>query len=98
MAIGRYTYTPKILGRTRLATNLNCNKIYKAVINGSVPFTALVLKESQRLDHIAGAAYGDSSYWWIVAAASGIGWGLQVPPGTIVRVPKSLADIVNLIR
>ena len=98
MAIGRYTYTSKILGRSKLATSKNCTKIYNGVINGTIPFTSVVLKENQRLDHVAGAAYGSSSYWWIVAAASGIGWGLQLPPGTILRVPKNISQIFSIIR
>lgn len=42
--------------------------------------------DADRLDSIAGKLYGDSRYWWVVAAASNIGWGLQVPPGTIINI------------
>jgi hypothetical protein len=31
--------------------------------------------------------YGNGRYAWIIAAASDIGWMLQVPPGTYIRVP-----------
>ena len=61
-------------------------------------YSTITLKEGQRLDILAGQRYGDASLWWIIAAASGIGWGLQVPPGTIVRVPKNLSDILAIIR
>ena len=42
--------------------------------------------DADRLDNIAGKLYGDSRYWWVVAAASNIGWGLQVPPGTMINI------------
>ena len=32
--------------------------------------------------------YKDSRFWWVLAAASDIGWGLQVPPGTIINIPN----------
>ena len=46
---------------------------------------------------IAGDAYNDSSLWWVIAAASGIGWGLQVPPGTVIRIPIDLAQVFGVI-
>ena len=98
MAIGRYTYTPRILGRTAIATSRASARIYEAVVSGRIGFTTSVLKEGQRLDHIAGIAYGSSSMWWVIAAASGIGWGLQVPPGTILRIPKNIGEIISLMR
>jgi len=39
------------------------------------------------LDHLAATYYKDSRYWWVLAAASEIGWGLQLPPGTVIVVP-----------
>jgi len=98
MAIGRYTYTPRILGRSQIATSSVSSRIYNAVISGNLDFTTAVLKGGQRLDHMAGVAYGASSMWWVIAAASGIGWGMQVPPGTILRIPKNIAEVIQLIR
>jgi len=40
-----------------------------------------------RLDALAGVLYGEGRYWWVLAAASNVGWSLQVPPGTIITVP-----------
>ena len=65
-------------------------RIYSAVQSGELEVTSLTLTQGQRLDHLSGQNYGDSRYWWVIAAASGIGWGLQCPPGTIVRIPKNL--------
>lgn len=46
----------------------------------------LILTGDDRLDTLAGSIYGNSKYWWVLAAASEIGWGMQVPPGTIIKV------------
>tara|TARA_Y100000591_G_C21489801_1_gene524537 strand:- start:51 stop:224 length:174 start_codon:yes stop_codon:yes gene_type:complete len=56
-----------------------------------------MLKEAQRLDTIAAESYGDARLWWVIAAASNIGWGLQVPPGTKLSIPIDLAQIGDLV-
>jgi hypothetical protein len=62
-----------------------------------IDFTTIELKEKQRLDHLAGVVYNDSSYWWVIASASGIGWGLQVPAGTVIRIPTSLENVMSVL-
>ena len=42
--------------------------------------------QADRLDTLSGEIYGDARYWWVLAVASNIGWGLQVPPGTVIFV------------
>ena len=55
---------------------------------GDIPINqTLVTTQADRLDTLAGALYGDGRYWWVLASASNIGWGLQVPPGTLINVP-----------
>lgn len=70
--------------------------IRRAIKDGTLAFEPLTLKDAQRLDHIAGQKYGNGRYAWIIAAASDIGWILQVPAGTFLRVPK-LEDVARLI-
>ena len=55
MAISRYTFTPKIRGRTALATSKMSRRIYNGVMSGDIAFSTHIIKEGQRLDHIAGA-------------------------------------------
>ena len=69
-----------------------------AVSQGDIPYNTTVVRENVRLDHLAGQIYGSSDLWWILAAASGIGWALQVPPGTVIKVPTALDAVFNLIR
>ena len=54
-----------------------------------------ILKEGERLDVIAGRTYGNARLWWVIAAASGIGWGLQVPPGTQILIPTDLKQVLS---
>lgn len=56
-----------------------------------------VLQEGERLDIIAGREYGDARFWWVISAASGIGWGLQVPAGTSILIPRDLDQVMRLV-
>ena len=98
MAIGRYTYISKVVGKNALSTPSSHRKIYNAVISGRLLFKSHTTQGVERLDQVAGKFYGSASYWWIIAAASGIGWGLQIPPGTILRIPVNLAEVIAIIR
>lgn len=73
------------------------NVIRSGIESGDIQITkVLILTEADRVEHIAGALYGDSRYWWIIAAASEIGWALQAPPGTIIKVPD-INDVQRLL-
>lgn len=97
MAFSRYLLTKRIQSGRGMATSSNMSKIYEACEFSRIAFEPYVLEEGQRLDQLAGIAYQSSSYWWVIAAASGIGWGLQVPPGTILRIPKNIGAVLNLL-
>lgn len=64
---------------------------------GLLSTRTLVLSQDQRLDHIAYKELGDPHAWWIIAALSDIGWGLQLPAGTILRLPTDLQVINSLV-
>ena len=51
--------------------------VYKAVENDLIQYELVISEEGKRLDHYANEYYGDANNWWIIAAASGIGWWLQ---------------------
>ena len=97
MAIGRYTYISKVVGKNALSTPSSHRKIYNAVISGRLLFKSHTTQGVERLDQVAGKFYGSASYWWIIAAASGIGWNVQVPAGTLIRIPTNLSQILNVI-
>ena len=64
---------------------------------GLLSTSTLVLSQDQRLDHIAFKELGDPHAWWIIAALSDIGWGMQLPAGTILRLPTDLQVINSLV-
>tara|TARA_Y100000034_G_C6630041_1_gene275011 strand:- start:240 stop:536 length:297 start_codon:yes stop_codon:yes gene_type:complete len=98
MGIGRYTYASRINKGEGISNPRASSVIYKAVSAGLISVTNKKLIGKERLDVLASQQYGDPSYWWIIAAASGIGWGLQVPPGTILRIPNNLAQVLRIVR
>ena len=100
MAISRYTFVNKLsFANNNFYGTSHCStKINKAVNNGLLTCEIYTLKEGERIDQIAFRYYGDASYWWVIAAASGIGWSLQIPPGTILRVPSNLSTALGVSR
>jgi len=96
MATSRYSKTPTIGFGYRYGTSSSIQLIRAALDSGILPYSETITKGSQRLDTLAGEIYGDARYWWVLAAASEIGWGLQVPPGTLIRVP-GLEDALELL-
>ena len=84
MSISRYSFIGRqeIDGKSFISTSKLNVKIKNAVDTGLVKVTTHVYEEGERLDSLSALFYGSSEYWWVIAAASGIGWPLQVPPGT----------------
>ena len=72
-----------------LGTSKEFLAVRNGVIAGRIPATRVVLKEGQRLDQLAFRHYNDGRMWWVIAAASGIGWCMQVPAGTVLTIPNS---------
>lgn len=97
MALRRYARTPVIKGGRQFGTSTVVAVIWQAVRNGEIETRRHTLQGEERLDILAGEIYGDSSLWWVIAAASGIGWGLQVPPGTILDIPTKLEQVTRLV-
>ena len=98
MAFSRYSRDTRISLGTQLGTANSILLLKNAIRDGLVPIVnQIIATGDDRLDTLAGNYYGDSRYWWILAAASGIGWGLQVPAGTVINVIK-LDDALAIVR
>lgn len=97
MATSRYTFTKRIQN-TKIATTDLSSRIYFAVINNAISYSTSRLTEGRRLDHIAAQTYGDASLWWVIASASGIGWGLQCPADTVINIPSDLNQVFEIMR
>lgn len=94
--VRRYARAPVLAFGKKFGTSFAIPAIRTNVQNGNIRFTDLVIQESERLDILAGQFYGEGKLWWIIAAASEIGYGLQVPPGTLLRVPN-LEDVAKYV-
>tara|TARA_B100000900_G_C20578856_1_gene716577 strand:- start:1979 stop:2272 length:294 start_codon:yes stop_codon:yes gene_type:complete len=95
--IGRYSLSRRIDGGKAISASKASVTLYRATINGDLRVTERVLEEGERLDTIAQEVYGASSMWWLIAGASGIGWALQVPPGTLLRIPTNASEALTLL-
>lgn len=95
--INRYRRAPKIKSGQAYGTYAAGNVIYRAFQQGVLDVEQKVLTESQRLDIVAGEYYGDGTLWWVIAAASKIGWSLQVPPGTRLVIPTDINQVAALV-
>lgn len=87
MATSRYIVTPKINFGFQYGTSDTIARIRSAIASEKIQCTVIFLKEIIRLDVLAGQYYGDGRYYWIIAAASNIGFSLQVPPNTRIVIP-----------
>ncbi len=74
-------------GRLVMGSASQCAIIRQLVRNGRITTAIHVVRAGERLDTIAANVYGDATMWWLIAAASGIGWQCQVPVGTILNIP-----------
>ena len=93
MSFSRYQSDSPIRGGKIRQTARAVSAIRREMRKGNIPYTTKVLSQGQRLDQIAGSVYGDGRLWWVIAAASNIGWALQCPAGTVIRIPRHLSDI-----
>jgi len=97
MAFSRYMFSKSIKGGKGNSSPANIVKISRAVDNGLIAYAVHIVEGRERLDQLAGIVYNDSSYWWIIAAASKIGWGLQITQGTVLRIPKRIDEVLGLL-
>ena len=92
----RYKRDQRIAGGL-LQTAQSVTVLRRARELGLLQTRVMVLRQSQRLDHIAFKELGDPHAWWIIAALSNIGWGMQLPPGTILFLPLNLQTVEALV-
>lgn len=96
MATSRYSRTPRLDLGAQFGTTSSIRTIRAAIKEGRLPHKVMVIRGSERLDTLSGVIYGDARYWWVLAAASDVGWGLQLPVDTVIRVPE-LTAALNLV-
>ena len=97
MALQRYQNDEAIKGGKLLQSATAVLRIRNAIKQGRLQLSVRTVKQSQRLDKIAGEFYGDGRLWWVIAAASNIGWSLQIPAGTRLNIPADLSQVAGII-
>jgi len=93
----RYSRDNIIRGGKSFGTNRTAIKIRRAIERGILDTQVITCGHLRRLDHIAYQYLGNPSLWWIIAAASGIGWGLQVPAGTRLVIPTNVSQLETIL-
>ena len=89
MGFSRYSRDRVQSSGLSLRTTISIAAIRRGIFTGTIPIgQRIVTTQGDRLDTLSGEYYGDASYWWVLAAASNIGWAIQVPPGTVVIIPN----------
>lgn len=94
--LGRYENADIFAFGKSYGTSYISRDIFDGVSDGSIKYSESYLQQGERLDVLAGQAYGDGRLYWIICAASGIGFASQVPPGTIIKIPN-LSDVTKYI-
>jgi len=97
MSVSRYRRSSRIKAGTQLSTSNISALIYSNVREGNITTFNYVLKEGERLDQLAGRYLGNGDLWWVIAAASGIGWMLQAAPGTRIKIPDNVGQIMSYV-
>lgn len=95
-SLPRYSRTPVLGLGSQYGTSYAIPVLRDQVSQGNIRVERLVLVEGERLDILAGRYYGDGRLWWVIAAASNVGWGLQCPPGTQILLPN-LEDVSKYV-
>lgn len=92
--MSRYTTTPVI-------KDLNDVRRRATTILPTLPRTEndtyIVTTSAERLDKLAYTFYEDTTLWWVIAAANGVGKGtLVIPANTNIRIPAK-QDVINIL-
>lgn len=63
-----------------------------------VNFIEYVLKDGDRLDHLAARYLGDDQYYWVIALVNGINFPLDITPGQTIRIPTNALDVTKKLQ
>ncbi len=82
--------------KPKYATSELCSRIYKDCKNGILEHDMLVYTKNDRLDKLSQKYYNNGLDWWIIAAASGLGWWMQINEGTQIIIPTNINQLRSL--
>ena len=92
--MSRYATTPVIKdnkGRQRRSTTIF------PTIPATANDTYIVTTSPERLDKLAYTFYEETTLWWVIASANGLGKGtFIVPANTTLRIPEK-QDVIDIL-
>jgi hypothetical protein len=91
MAISRYRNVPKIDKKYYGTQDFPLKVKLDAISTINIVFNAM-----DRLDTLAFKHLGAGEYWWVIAIMNDIDWGLKVNPGTVLKIPIDIEDVLKL--
>ena len=85
---------------TKITKDPTGTRVYKPTIYPKIPIKnsdlIITLKVGDRLEKLAATHYGDTSLWWIIAAANNLGKGtMKLTPGEEIRIPRDIRSVLN---
>ena len=92
----RYRRDMRIAGG-KLSSAKAVKRIRRANELGFLETSDIILTEDSRLDHLAAKHLGSADLWWVLAALSNIGWGMQIAAGTIIKIPGNISKIQAMV-
>jgi nucleoid-associated protein YgaU len=79
----------------QISSQYYVNNLYPDVVL-SESDNYVITTSGDRLDNLAFDFYGDPNLWWVIASANSLPGDSLVPtPGTQLRIPVSIVDILN---
>ena len=85
---------------TKITKDPTGTRVYKPTVYPKIPIKnsdlIITSKEGERLETLAATHYGDTSLWWIIAAANNLGKGtMKLTPGEEIRIPRDIRSVLN---
>lgn len=98
MAKSRYSGTP-VIGKSYLGTwKLPDTGLYSNVdLLDGVATIDHVYSRGERFDHLASRYFDEEEYWWVIALVNKITYPFGLAPGTVLKIPVSVSDVVDKI-
>lgn len=54
-----------------------------------------VWKRGDRFDKLAALKFNEETYWWVICLCNDINYPFGIQPGTIIRIPNEVNDVLN---
>lgn len=93
-----------IYQKDNITSNSQGQQYYKQLLYPEIPVSSddiyVITSEGDRLDLLSYEFYKDPSYWWVISQANkDMLKGSMFPkPGSQLRIPSRLSDILNSIK